>query len=300
MQKLHALLKENWKRKISIREISRKDDRAQIKEKSKNAANLIELPVLKIEQLWRDKTSEIKPLETAPQSEIAAEITAFAPAEIDVVYSKHGETLRFQGLPFARVRKVYDREKVWFGVERNRQILTENNRSELRELIENLQIYRRADSPNKRHAFYNLAPEAWLEAALRRNIKLLDANLVLSPLYHQFRAGRDVIDLLALRKDGRLVIIEIKTAPDREMIFQAADYWRKIETQRRKANLNKARIFGDLEIADKPAIVYLVAPTLSYHRDFEFLASTISPEIEIHRFNLAENWRENLKVLNRS
>jgi hypothetical protein len=105
--------------------------------------------------------------------------------------------------------------------------------------------------------------------------------------------------LLALRKDGRLIVIELKVAPDREMIFQAADYWRKIERQRRAGNLQKARVFGDLEIADRPTIVYLVAPTLSYHRDFEFFSSTIAPEIEIHRFNLAENWREDFKVLER-
>ena len=95
------------------------------------------------------------------------------------------------------------------------------------------------------------------------------------------------------------MIIELKVATDREMIFQAADYWRKIELQRRKGNLQKSKLFGDLEIADRPAIVYLVAPTLSFHRDFSFLARTISGEIEIHRFNLAENWRENLKVLER-
>ncbi|MEO6589077.1 MAG: hypothetical protein ABIP06_07095, partial [Pyrinomonadaceae bacterium] len=129
--------------------------------------------------------------------------------------------------------------------------------------------------------------------------KLLDANLILSPIYHQFRAEREKIDLLALRRDGRLIIIELKVAPDREMIFQAADYWRKIELQRRKRNLNKAKIFGDLKISDKPAICYLVAPTLSFHADFRFLSHTVSNEIEMHRFNLAENWRQNLKVLGR-
>ena len=299
LQKLHALLVDNWKRKITIKEISRKIAKAQIKVESKNETNLIELPVLEIKALWRRKPNEIKTIETVQQSATAAEIVEIAPEEIDVIFSKHGETLRFQGLPFARVRKVYDREKVWFGIERSRQILAEDNEKDLLELVENLRIYRRSDSPNKRHAIYSFAPEAWLEAVLRRNIKLLDTNLILSPLYHQFRAGQDKIDLLALRKDGRLVIIEIKVAPDREMIFQAADYWRKIELQRRSGNLHKARIFGDTEIADKPTLVYLVAPTLSFHRDFNFLAGTISPEIEIHRFNLAENWRERLKVLER-
>ncbi|MEP7037058.1 MAG: hypothetical protein ABI891_01840, partial [Acidobacteriota bacterium] len=108
---------------------------------------------------------------------------------------------------------------------------------------------------------------------------------------------RDKIDLLALRKDGRLIIIELKVAPDREMIFQAVDYWRKIELSRRKGNLQDIKLFGDLKIADAPTIVYLVAPTLSFHRDFKFFAKTVSPEIEIFRFNLNENWRENLQIM---
>lgn len=299
LQKLHALLKNKWKRSIYIKEISRENAKTQRSGELQNEARLINLPSLEIEQLWRGKAKEIKTIVVAQTSETSAAIARLAPAEIDVVRSRHGETARFFGLPFARVRKVFDREKVWFGVEKDRAILTESNRKDFAELVENLRIYRRFDSPNKGHAFYHLAPEAWLEAILRRNVKLLDANLRLSPIYHQFRAGRDKIDLLALRKDGRLIVIELKVAPDREMVFQAADYWRKIELHRRAGNLQRAGIFGELEIVDRPAIVYLVAPTLSFHRDFEFLSSTIAPEIEIHRFNLAENWRKNLKVLER-
>ena len=293
LQKLHALLRENWKARILIKEISRQCANAQSEQTVKN------LPGLQIADLWRKKASEIKLAENARSSETAQKIIEFAPAEIDLIFSKHGETLRFNGLPFARVRRVFDQEKVWFGIERSRQILSENNFDELVELIEDLKNYRRFDSPNRRHALYQIASEAWLEAILRKNIKLLDANLFLSPLYHQFRADRDKIDLLALRKDGRLVIIELKVAADREMIFQSADYWRKIELQRRAGNLQKARLFGDLEIANAPTICYLVAPTLSFHRDFKFLAKTISGEIEIHRFNLAENWRAQLKILER-
>lgn len=286
LQKLHALLRENWREKIFIKEISTAQDEF-----------VKDLPSLQIADLWRGKAREIKLPENTETSAAAQKIIEFAPAEIDVKFSKNGETLRFNGLPFARVRKVFDEEKVWFGVEKSRQILSENNFGEFTELIENLQKFRAFGSPNKRHAFYTDAPEAWLEAVLRRNIKLLDANLILSPLYHQFRAERDKIDLLALRTDGRLVIIELKTTPDREMIYQTADYWRKIEFLRRKGNLNKARLFGDADISDAPAICYLVAPMLSFHRDFEFLKNTISPEIELHRFNLAENWRARLKVL---
>lgn len=293
LQKLHALLREGWKKKIRIFEISRQTANRQ------NETVLNELANLRIAELWRAKPKEIKPVANHQTSETTQKIINLFPEKIDAVFTKNGETLRFLGLPFLRVRKIFDEEKVWFGIERDRQILAENNRQDLIRLIENLNAFRRFDSPNKQYALYYLAPEAWLEAVLRRNIKSLDANLILSPLYHQFRAERDKIDLLALRRDGRLVIIEVKVAPDREMIFQAADYWRKIELQRRKGNLQKARLFGDTEIADAPAIIYLAAPTLSYHKDFDFLAKTVAPEIEIYRFNLNENWRESLKVLDR-
>jgi len=291
LQKLHALLRENWKKRILIKEFSFSDS------ESENA--LKELPALEISQLWRKKKREIKQFSQTEISAAAQKIIEFAPNEIDVIFAKNGETLRFNGLPFARVRKVFDKEQIWLGVEKEKQILSENIFRESRKLIENLQELRRFDSMNKRHEIYRNLPEAWLESVLRRNIHLLDANLILSPVYHQFRAERDKIDLLGLRKDGRLVIIELKVSPDREVIFQSIDYWRKIENERRAGNLEKARLFGELEIKNAPTICYLVAPTLSFHREFNFLLQTVTPEIEIYRFNLAENWRENLKVLER-
>lgn len=292
LSRLHALLRENRKDEIRIFEVSRAGAKTQSKE-------LKEIPALSIDSLWRGKSAKIQAVENLELSETARKIIEFAPGEIDVVFSKNGETLRFSGLAFARVRKISGEEKTWFGVEARKRILDAKTFVELVELIEELKAYRRFDSANKQHAFYRLAPESWLEAVLRKNIRLLDANLVLSPLYHQFRAERDKIDLLALRKDGRLVIIELKVAPDRAAVFQAADYWRKIELQRRNGNLQKAKIFGDLKISDAPALVYLAAPTLSFHRDQTFLARAIAPEIEIYRFDLNKNWRENLKVLRR-
>lgn len=293
LQKLHALLRDAWKSKLLIKEISRQDA-------SEQSADVIkDLRVLKIGDLWRaPKTRESKPVETPQLSAAAQEIIALAPGEIDAVFSRRGETLRFNGLAFARVRHVLGHEKVWFGVE-NRQALGENNFDEFARLLENLRKFRVAGAPNKRHEFYKHAPEAWLEAGLRRNVRLLDANLILAPLHQQFRAARGRIDLLALRRDGRLVIIELKTDADRAAPFQLAGYWRLIELERRRGNLQRARLFGDLEIAAAPAICYIVAPTLAFHRDFELLAGAVSKEIEIHRFHLAENWRARLKVLER-
>lgn len=95
------------------------------------------------------------------------------------------------------------------------------------------------------------------------------------------------------------MIIELKTNPDREMVLQAADYWRKIELQRRRGVLDAADLFDGREIADRPAIVYLAAPAWSFHREFEYFARALSPRIELWRFELHQNWRERVRVLAR-
>ena len=287
LRKLMGLLNPNVAGRSRIFEIGN-DESLALRELKKPA----------LSDLWREKPKKITlPNEMRP-SETARRILDLAPAKTDVIFSHQGETIRFQGLPFARVRTMAGHERAWFGLDR-RRLLTDDAWDELGVLVTDLETYRSSDTPNKRHDLYRFAPEAWLESILRRNIKLLDANLILSPIYNQFRASADKIDLLAIRRDGRLVIIELKTSPDREMVFQAADYWRKIELQRRRGVLARMRAFGDMAILDKPALVYAVAPALSFHMDFALYAASLRREIEVWRFELHQDWRSEIKVLTR-
>lgn len=289
LQKLLALFTGRWKSVISIVEVSRKAD----------PPLPVELPKRPIRDLWREKPKKlVLPSDPRP-GKTATAIIELSPDNIDIVYSKQGETLRFHGLPFARVRTVLGRERAWFGIGRRRTLLTDENTGQLSSLVAELELHRSDSPPNRRHELYRAAPEAWLESILRRNVKLLDDNLILAPIYNQFRSSNDKIDLLALRRDGRLVIIELKTKPDREMIFQAADYWRKIELQRRRGILAEADLFGGREIIDRPSLVYLAAPALSFHRDLDLFAAAIDPEVEIWRFELHEKWRGAVKVVGR-
>ena len=289
LQKLAALLKAPVRNTLMIAEIA---DKAGV-------TTLRPLPDRAISSLWRERAKKLTLPADKHLSETAQRIITAAPDKIDLIYSKQGETLRFAGLPFARTRTMMGQEKAWYGTSKDRQLLTTETWDGLIELIADLGTYRRSDTANKHHDLYRSAPEAWLESILRQNIKLLDSNLILSPIYNQFRASNDKIDLLALRKDGRLVIIELKTSPDREMVFQAADYWRKIELQRRQGKLADADLFDGRKILDMPAIVYLAAPAWSFHRDYEFFARILSKEIEMWRFELHENWRKNVKVIAR-
>ena len=237
----------------------------------------------------------------------AARLIALAPDSIDAVRARRGETLRYNGLPFARVRRLPDRERVWFGPPGARQkvLLDEDNWPRLVKLLDELAEHRCADGADARHAFSRAAPEAWLESILRRDITRLDAGLVVSPLHVQFRAPREAaaarpVDLLALRRDGSLVVIELKVTEDAALPLQGADYWRRVESHRHNGDIERARLFGELKVADAPPLVYLVAPALRFHRAFQQLARLASPEIEMYRFDINEDWRAGVSVVRRA
>ena len=238
-------------------------------------------------------------------------VRALAPHAVDVVRARHGETLRFHGLPFARFRRVMNEERAWFGVAPARRVaLTEDTWPELVKLIESLIQHRRADATDRRHAFFAAAGEAWLESLLRRDITRLDPHLIASPLHAQLRAAHRghsgkaplrPIDLCGLRHDNRLVLIELKVVADRELVFQGLDYWWRVETLRRRGALDRAALFGaGREIADLPPLLYLAAPLLSFHPAFAELAAAVDPHVEIYRFDLNEDWRAGVRVARRS
>jgi hypothetical protein len=257
-------------------------------------------------ELWKKKLAHFPRVPPASLTAQTNAIIAEAPEAIDIVHARHGETLRYFGLPFARVRSVLGVEKVWFGLDgSSRRLLDESTRREWQNLLHDLRAYRSAFAVDHHHAFYRSAPEAWLESLLRRDITRLDPGLIIAPLHAQFRTspggklGVRPVDLLALRQDGRLVVIELKVSEDREHVLQGADYWRRVEAHRRRGHITRAKLFGKLKIKDEPPLVYLVAPTLRVHPSFITLARCIASDIEIYRFDINEDWRAGVRVMRR-
>lgn len=260
--------------------------------------------------LWRKRLSRFPPVNQSELGDRANEILTYAPQAIDVVVSRHGQTLRFHGLPFARVRTVMNQDRIWFGIEGSRrQQLDAFHQQDWAKLFRDLETYRNENCRDRRHWFYRASGEAWLESVLRRDITKLDPGLIVAPLHAQFRTthggafgskgGARPIDLLALRHDGRLVVIELKVSEDREHVFQGVDYWRRVEAHRRRGHIAAAKLFGDREISDESPLVYLVAPTLRFHPSFRKLATTIAPDVEIYRFDINEDWRSGVRVVRR-
>jgi hypothetical protein len=256
--------------------------------------------------LWSKRLARFPPYRQQELSNSAREILSSAPDAIDVVQARHGETLRYFGLPFARVRSLMHVERVWFGLDgTSRRLLDEGSRHEWQHLLDDLREHRSPTASDYQHALYRNASEAWLESLLRRDISKLDPGLIVAPLYAQFRlasegrAGVRPIDLLALRRDGRLVVIELKVTEDREHVLQGVSYWQRVEAHRRRGNITRASLFGERVIRNEPPLVYLVAPTLRVHRAFPSLARLVSPDIEIYRFDINEDWRSGVRVMRR-
>jgi hypothetical protein len=290
----HALLRDSLRRRIElwrIDEAFRKFEPARPFERR---------------DVWRKRLSRFPPVVDHELSESVKGIITRAPHAIDVVASRHGQTLRYHGLPFARVRRLMDRDRVWFGLEGSRRrALDEHHEQDWLKLFRDLETYRHEGCRDRRHWLYRAAGEAWLESILRRDISKLDPGLIIAPLHAQFRTshggptGARPIDLLALRHDGRLAVIELKVNEDREHVFQGVDYWRRVEAHRRRGHIGSARLFGEREISDESPLVYLVAPALRFHPSFATLARMIAPDIEVYRFDINEDWRAGVRVVRR-
>jgi hypothetical protein len=257
--------------------------------------------------LWRKRLGHFPPVRETELIDRANEIMSVAPQAIDAVASHHGQTLRYYGLPFARVRRLLNQDRIWFGIDGSRRRLLDSfHQPDWTKLLHDLETYRNQTCRDRHHWLYRASGEAWLESILRRDITKLDPGLIIAPLHAQFRTshggptGARPIDLLALRYDGRLVVIELKVTEDREHVFQGVDYWRRVEAHRRRGHIISARLFGSREISDESPLVYLVAPALRFHPSFGTLAATLAPDIEIYRFDINEDWRSGVRVVRRA
>ncbi|MBL8148301.1 MAG: hypothetical protein JNN15_00055 [Blastocatellia bacterium] len=220
---------------------------------------------------------------------------------IEVLKSSDGEKLKFlvNGLEIARYQKQLLTISLFSRDGFRRELFAEHNQEQFRNQLEEIFTYRIADSPNKQHPFYSLQQERWLEAVVRGNIQSLDPELDSKIFYCQVPAIKDFhsryVDIVARRKDGQIVLIELKVTESVELPFQALDYWTRFEWYRTRGDLQNW--FSDSFIKDSPAVVYLVAPIFCFHKSFKLFTSFIGSTVELYKIAINQSWHSGLKVL---
>jgi hypothetical protein len=231
-----------------------------------------------------------------------ARIRAMIPGTADAIETrvprKTSELVfSFRGLEFAR----WTREGLLFGMGEATERLTTTKIPALESNIRQLELHRNSLATDTKNYFYRAAPERWLETLALEDPSRLGAQLDSKFLYSQVPAlsggDRGVLDLLGVTRRGRLVIIELKASEDIQMPIQAVDYWLRVRRHQREGDFQRFGYFSGIDLDPKPPLVWLVAPGLRFHSATEILLKYLSPEIQISRIGVNENWRRGIKII---
>ena len=217
------------------------------------------------------------------------------------------------GLEFARVRHATAansftrQDEITFGAGANETALTAATEELFIDLVCRLLESRHAGG-NMRDPLYRLQPERWLESVLRQDLTEIEPTIVPECVYSQvpaFSAGdRGMLDLLAVDRSGRLLVLELKADEDLHLPLQGLDYWLRVRRLQGDStqtggrdSLHRHGYFAGIPLADLPPRLHLVAPSLRIHPANETVLRYLSPEVEWTLIALDEHWRERRSVV---
>ncbi len=214
-------------------------------------------------------------------------------------HSDGAVSLAVAGLEFARASGG----QLAFGLDSHRHTAGEPQIAEIEALAQGLTRMRNSAAPHQ-SPLYARHPEAWLESQVRLHIEQLDARLLARPLYGQvpqFAAGeRGLLDVLAVDRDGRLAILEVKAAQDVHLPLQALDYWMRVKWHLERGEFRGRGYFPTVELREEPPRLLLVAPALDFHPSNETVLRYFSPEVEVERLGVGIEWRKELRLMFRN
>jgi hypothetical protein len=205
-------------------------------------------------------------------------------------------SLRIHGLPFGRI----EGRQIACGVERPKKM---KSAQQVLETARELARFRNSAAPDPRHPWRTRQPEAWLESLTRSHLALLDAALLPRPVYGQVlsMAGTQhgVLDLIALGRDGRLAVIELKASEDPNLPLQALDYWMRVEWHAGRGDFASNGYFPGLAVRAQAPRLLLIAPALQFHPTTETILRFFSPAIEVERIGVGLEWRREFRPVSR-
>lgn len=170
----------------------------------------------------------------------------------------------------------------------------------LKNSLEELSLRRNPLASDTRHPLYRSAPERWLETLILADPSRLDATLDPRFLYSQVPAfahsHQGIMDLVGVTRKGRVVIIELKVSEEIQLPAQGLRYWMRVKQHLDSGDFARNGYFPGIELSKQPPTLWLVAPSLHFHPATGLILQYFSPQIEITRIGINENWRRGLRV----
>jgi hypothetical protein len=144
-------------------------------------------------------------------------------------------------------------------------------------------------------------PEGDLEIAVRNSITAIDAALLSDPVYRQApamaAADRGIMDLVAVDREGRLAVLELKATQDIQMPLQALDYWMRVRWHLDCGDFSRLGYFPNVPLSTRAPFLYLVAPALEFHPAHDTVLQFLERTVPVVRVGLGANWKKELKVI---
>ena len=225
------------------------------------------------------------------------EIAVLSPAVI---------AFRCHGLEIARARLGHEpgsfrsTPEIVFGLGAEERVLCEGNFEVFAHLVRSVGEVRHPEGPRD-HLLWRLHPERWLESLVVKDVSALDGRLDPSCLYSQVPAfsasDRAMIDVLAVTREGRLAVVELKADEDIHLPLQGLDYWSRVAWHHARNEFQQFGYFPGRELSAERPLLLLAAPALHVHPATDTLLRYISPEIEWTLAGVDERWREGVKAV---
>jgi hypothetical protein len=204
------------------------------------------------------------------------------------------------GLEFARIGN----DELVYGLDRKHTVRSQAHLAEVQELARGLARVRNEDAADRKNPLYTRHPEAWLESEVRSDLETIDASLLAAPVYGQVpeMAGgtRGILDLLAVDRGGRLVVVELKASQDIHLPLQVLDYWMRVKWHLDRGEFAERGYFTGIPLNDAPPRLVLVAPALEWHPANETVLKYLDPAIDVTRVGIGLKWRRGIEVMFRS
>lgn len=266
------------------------------------AARLRTMPHLRETFDWLqwdgDKVSPLGSATTTPETHVqefalpavdqeVARICSIAPDLLQAIPHIAGKaiSIRLRGIEVARVSETSTTYPLGEPIER---------------VVRELDEVRRWRST---HPLARAHEERWLESNLIGQVRQVFPSIDVRHIYPQVPSfageDRNIIDLLTVTTDGRLVVIEIKASADPDLPFQALDYWIAVERHRKAGDFLKKGYFSGCTLRDEPALLVLVAPLLAYHKTVGRLISALPKHIPLMQIGINQTWKREIKILRR-
>lgn len=204
-------------------------------------------------------------------------------------------SLRVRGLEFARAAQ----DALHFGLLRKTPA-EESSLTEIERMAGELARLRSPEAPDRENPLYRMQPECWLESQIRAHLEEFEPSLLPAPVYGQvpaFAGGdRGVLDLVAVERAGRLVVLELKASEDLHLPLQALDYWMRVQWHLERGEFKQRGYFPGIELRKDPPRLLLIAPSLDFHPTTETILRYFSPAVPVERIGLGVEWRKDLKA----